>query len=200
MPRTVNLELASERRHQILLAASNVFRARGFHGARMEEICQTAGISPGSVYRHFEGKEAIIAAIVETQTKHYFETVDRFMGSTEALKDLFALDEASLRQLIAPHEYDVGDEIWLEILRNPKLAPLVAKADAKVRKRVVSALKRAQQAGAMDKSLDARAVGDVLLALFSGIAFDAGIDPDYDLAASAGTHKILFRRFLQPKK
>ena len=200
MPRTVNPELASERRHQILLAAAEVFRAHGFHGARMEEICQTAGISPGSVYRHFDGKEAIIAAIVAAETEHYFETVDRFMGSTEALKALYVLDEASLRQLIAPHEYDVGDEIWLEILRNPKLAPLVIKADAKIRKRVVSALKRAQQAGAMDKSLDARAVGDVLLALFSGIAFDAEMDPDYDLAAAAATLKILFQRFLQPQK
>lgn len=198
MARPINPQLASERRHQILLAAATVFRSRGFHGARMEEICAAAQISPGSVYRHFASKEAIIEAIVEIELAHYLQAIDQFLGSTEALKQLMTIDEASLRRLIEPHEYDVGQESWLEIMRNPRLGALAAKADTKLRKQVIKSLQRAQQAGEIESSLDAVGVGNVLMALFSGIAFDADLDPRYNLAKVATTLKILFRRFLLP--
>jgi AcrR family transcriptional regulator len=38
--------------------------AVGFHGASMADIAKAAGLSVGQIYRYFENKEAIIAAIV----------------------------------------------------------------------------------------------------------------------------------------
>src|ERR1700751_4700643 len=52
------------RRQQILDAACECVRKAGFHGASMAEIAQAAGLSVGQIYRYFENKEAIIAAIV----------------------------------------------------------------------------------------------------------------------------------------
>jgi len=50
-------------RDQILDAALDVFVECGFEDATMKRICARAGKSTGSVYHHFEGKEAIFIAI-----------------------------------------------------------------------------------------------------------------------------------------
>src|ERR1700754_2788147 len=52
------------RRQQILDAACERVSQSGFHGASMAEIAKAAGLSVGQIYRYFENKEAIIAAIV----------------------------------------------------------------------------------------------------------------------------------------
>ena len=54
-------------RERILVAAQKCFVERGFHGASMAHIAETAGMSAGLIYRYFAGKNEIILAIVEHQ-------------------------------------------------------------------------------------------------------------------------------------
>ena len=54
-------------RERILVAAQKCFVDRGFHGASMANIADTAGMSAGLIYRYFAGKNEIILAIVEHQ-------------------------------------------------------------------------------------------------------------------------------------
>ncbi|QOW21038.1 MULTISPECIES: TetR/AcrR family transcriptional regulator [Lysobacteraceae] len=54
-------------RERILVAAQKCFVERGFHGASMANIADTAGMSAGLIYRYFAGKNEIILAIVEHQ-------------------------------------------------------------------------------------------------------------------------------------
>lgn len=54
-------------RERILVAAQKCFVERGFHGASMANIAETAGMSAGLIYRYFAGKSEIILAIVEHQ-------------------------------------------------------------------------------------------------------------------------------------
>jgi AcrR family transcriptional regulator len=55
---------AALRRKQILAAARDAFRAHGFHAASMAVVAAGARISVGQIYRYFDNKEAIVAAIV----------------------------------------------------------------------------------------------------------------------------------------
>ena len=55
--------LAQARREQVLCAAADCFRRKGYHGAGMAEISRTAGMSAGHIYNYFESKEAIIESI-----------------------------------------------------------------------------------------------------------------------------------------
>jgi len=52
-----------DRRTQILEAAVVCFAKRGFHQASMHDISAEAGISVGLIYRYFQNKEAVIAAM-----------------------------------------------------------------------------------------------------------------------------------------
>lgn len=53
------------RRQSILLAASEVFSAKGVEAATMAEIAARAGISPGAIYRYFPGKEDLARCCME---------------------------------------------------------------------------------------------------------------------------------------
>jgi AcrR family transcriptional regulator len=47
------------RRERLLEAATEVFAERGYEGARVEQIADAAQVSPGLLYRHFEGKREL---------------------------------------------------------------------------------------------------------------------------------------------
>jgi len=56
-----------ERRPEILAAAMDVFAARGFAAARLDEVAARAGITKGTLYLYFDNKEALFKAIVHEQ-------------------------------------------------------------------------------------------------------------------------------------
>ncbi|MBI4518216.1 MAG: TetR/AcrR family transcriptional regulator [Deltaproteobacteria bacterium] len=68
----------------ILEAAEEVFAARGFQGASIEEIAARAEVAIATLYNMFGSKEAIFAALVEYRQNECFEQVRTFArtGST----------------------------------------------------------------------------------------------------------------------
>lgn len=56
-----------ERRQQILQTAMSLFAQRGFKGTTTKEIARAAGVSEAMVFRHFENKEALYDAILDTK-------------------------------------------------------------------------------------------------------------------------------------
>lgn len=55
------------RRAEILATAQKLFLNRGYGACQMEDIRRDAGLSRGGLYHHFDGKPAILAALVETE-------------------------------------------------------------------------------------------------------------------------------------
>src|SRR5271165_3793460 len=60
--------LTPERRRQqtrdhLLAAAAEVFAARGFHGASLDEVAAVAGFTKGAVYSNFKNKEDLFLAL-----------------------------------------------------------------------------------------------------------------------------------------
>jgi AcrR family transcriptional regulator len=52
------------RREQILREAARLFAERGFHGVGVDEIGAAVGISGPGLYRHFAGKDAMLAELL----------------------------------------------------------------------------------------------------------------------------------------
>ena len=55
------------RREQILATAVSLFSQRGFKGTTTKEIARAAGVSEAMVFRHFENKDALYEAILDTK-------------------------------------------------------------------------------------------------------------------------------------
>ena len=56
-------ERSDERRHQILLAAAELFSQHGYSGTSIRDIAHLVGMLPGSVYHYFPAKEDLFAAV-----------------------------------------------------------------------------------------------------------------------------------------
>lgn len=60
-----SLPTKSERtRQRILDAAAEVFRREGYAGARLSDIAALAGIQTGSLYYHFDSREALVEEVL----------------------------------------------------------------------------------------------------------------------------------------
>ncbi|MFS2281193.1 TetR/AcrR family transcriptional regulator [Microbacterium sp. OR21] len=63
-PVTARDRAKAERTDAILLAAADLFGARGYSGVSLEDIGAAVGISGPAVYRHFAGKQALLGALL----------------------------------------------------------------------------------------------------------------------------------------
>ncbi|MDD3718325.1 MAG: TetR family transcriptional regulator [Actinomycetota bacterium] len=68
------------RTEEILNAAFRVFSNRGYHNATVDDIAQEAGISKGTCYQYFPGKEDIFIATVERTLETLLAEADAAAG------------------------------------------------------------------------------------------------------------------------
>jgi AcrR family transcriptional regulator len=61
------------RRERLLEAATEVFAERGYEGARVEQIADVAQVSPGLLYRHFEGKQELYEELLMLANRQLME-------------------------------------------------------------------------------------------------------------------------------
>jgi AcrR family transcriptional regulator len=64
-----------ERRRQLLDAALELFVARGYHAAAMDEIAERAGVSKPVLYQHFPGKLELYLALLDESVDTLVEKV-----------------------------------------------------------------------------------------------------------------------------
>ena len=66
------------RRDQILDTAATLFAERGFHGVSVNDIGAAVGISGPAIYKHFTGKDALLAAsLTSISERHVAEAATR---------------------------------------------------------------------------------------------------------------------------
>lgn len=52
-------------REEILLAAAQIFRRKGFHGASMQDIADAVGLQKATLYHHVHSKQEILLALLD---------------------------------------------------------------------------------------------------------------------------------------
>ena len=72
LPRRERRDAAANRR-RILAAAKALFAERGVDAVSMHEIAQAAGVGQGTLYRRFEHKGQLCAALLEDALQHFHE-------------------------------------------------------------------------------------------------------------------------------
>lgn len=78
--------LKDEVRERIRKAALGVFAERGFRGATMPEIARRAGVAPANLYRYYDDKDALFAAVVpDDLARRHDELLARSVRSLASL-------------------------------------------------------------------------------------------------------------------
>ncbi|WP_411376006.1 TetR/AcrR family transcriptional regulator [Arthrobacter sp. MPF02] len=74
MPSTTQRSKAKENRRQALLAAAaSLFAVNGFNRVSLEDLGAAAGVSGPAVYRHFSGKQAVLADLLLTVSRELLD-------------------------------------------------------------------------------------------------------------------------------
>ncbi|WP_165837728.1 TetR/AcrR family transcriptional regulator [Zavarzinia aquatilis] len=68
---------------EVLSAALGVFIAKGFAGARMEDIARAAGVTKGTVYLYFPSKQAVFEALVRETVMPRLDLAEALIGGHE---------------------------------------------------------------------------------------------------------------------
>ncbi|TJZ55924.1 TetR/AcrR family transcriptional regulator [Streptomyces piniterrae] len=144
----------TSRREQILKEAARLFAERGFHGVGVDEIGAAVGISGPGLYRHFAGKDAMLAELLVGISERLLAggrmRVSEGGESPKAVLDAlieghidFALDD---RPLITLHDRELDRlreadrkrvrqlqrqyvELWVEVVR--RVHPEASEAQAR---------------------------------------------------------------------
>src|SRR5215470_4490740 len=179
--RRANVQLAADRRSEILAAAQTCFARAGFHQTSMQEICAEAGMSPGNLYRYFRSKEEIIAGIAErdrAETAQNLAAVsaENFFDGIAALAQQH-LVERSLEEVA------LCAEIMAESRRNPAVARIYQDIEADVRARFIELLKSAAERGEVRRDTDLDGTVTVLFALADGLSWRRAVEPSFDAEA-----------------
>jgi AcrR family transcriptional regulator len=86
----------ADRRRAMLDAAARLFAQRGFDRVSIEDLGAATGVSGPAVYRHFSGKQSVLAALLIDVSQELFE------GGSRVIEE--GADAAStLRALVAFH-------------------------------------------------------------------------------------------------
>jgi TetR/AcrR family transcriptional regulator, transcriptional repressor of aconitase len=219
MPR-ISLARADARRRQIIEAALTCFARRGFHKTTMQDVVEQSGLSPGSIYCHFPGKQDIIVAVVEErhrrerallqrafETQGFAEAVDHLTG--DFIAALRAPEERAWRRLSV--------QLWAESLHDQRLAVAVRDGVESPKRILARLVQRAKARGELPRTLDADATARLLIACFQGlvlqVTWDGNVDTQHCLTAlkaliapeRAGERQAVGagnrrRRFLSPEE
>lgn len=156
-------------RDTIIEAAAHRTRDAGFNGANMASIAQTANLSVGQIYRHFENKEAIIEAIVERNAVEFARHIDSLRNQDGKLSsDLAAIFSTALHHKQREDWPSLRLEITAEASRNPRVAQIVRKAVDQERDHFLSLLSARCASVSDEATLLARY--EILCMLFDGMS------------------------------
>lgn len=192
-------QLAQSRRLQVLDAASDCFRRRGYHGAGMAEISKTAGMSPGHIYNYFDSKDAIIEAIIQRDMEEMFSVFNGFLQAEGLLMDVM-LDgcENGVDKHLDVEKGALKLEMISEAARNDKVALSLQASDTEARRLMKQLLRRdgSLVRDLPELELDSRI--SVMFALFGGLMIRRVLNPQLDRETVLLALKPVMRTLLSP--
>lgn len=121
MPRLTDATKAA-RRAQIIEAAISCFLEKGYTNASMSDIIKASGLSSGSIYSHFSGKEDILISAINERLNSVKELYDTFPGGAGP-QDIL---EIIYTNLLVNENFTAMLRIRLESLHAPEIARATA--------------------------------------------------------------------------
>ncbi|TVZ04175.1 TetR/AcrR family transcriptional regulator [Trebonia kvetii] len=117
------------RRRQLLDAAMEVFVARGYHAAAMDEIAERAGVSKPVLYQHFPGKQELYLALLDESVETLIGAVADAMRSTTDNRQRVTATFAAYFEYVAEHSGTFRLVFESDFTSEPAVRARLAEAD-----------------------------------------------------------------------
>ena len=180
MKRLTRAEQAERNRVLVLDAARQVFLARGYHNATLEQIADEAGFSKGVVYSQFASKADLFLALLDTRIAERAEENARLAESLPG-------DERGLLALVGYHT--ARDQLtrgWqllviefrVHAARDAELSRRYAAAHARTIEALAGVLAAISARSGQEPAMELRPLAELMLALSVGVTLEQAASPD----------------------
>jgi AcrR family transcriptional regulator len=188
--RGAGLARGPARRERILSAAAGLLAQRGYHAVSISEIGAAAGVTGPAIYRHFDGKPAVLVALFD-------RVIDRLLASAASIVAAADDERDALARLVAGQvEFVLTDRELLRVYHS-EINNLPAEDRRRLRRKqrlyleewvhVLGEL-RGDLPDNEVRTIVHAAIGSIQSALF----YDSGLSPDrLGPVLTAGAHAIL---------
>ena len=150
----VRADRRTDRRRQILDAAVKVFATSGFHGARVGDIAEEAGVAYGLVYHYFKSKEELLETIFRDTWTQMLARVREVEGSgvdaSEQVRQVTALLLRTWRR-----DPDLVRVLVREVTRSPHVQQEIEEITEGM-KALERIIERGQETGEFRSQIDPR--------------------------------------------
>jgi len=175
-----------ERRRQLtrdtlLDAAAVVFARRGFHGASLDDIAETAGFTRGAIYKNFADKEDLFLAVGERFNDRVLNEFGELLGTGHALETVnVAAVAAKWRELQTsdPDFFVLGLEFNLYLVRNPALRERVTARRHEGAQRVARFMEQQAAAAGAKIPMPVEDLANIFLITSDGFTMATLTDPE----------------------
>lgn len=116
----------SERPREIIRAALDAFAENGLSGARVEDIARRAGVSKGTVYLYFDGKEELFKEAIRDKVGRTLEGLSSAASPGEPVERLVRFIEAYWVHLRRPAFGSMYRLLMAELHQFPELTRFYA--------------------------------------------------------------------------
>lgn len=167
-------------RGALIEAAADVFARRGFHGASLDEIAETAGFSRGAIYSNFDGKEDLLLAVLDYLTEEELGAFGRAIdeGMRTGTDPSVAAAGVWGHTREEPSRTLLSLELRAHALRDPIFRARLAQVEEQQQDRIADFIE--DQARRMGRTLRIapRELAEILRATSDGLAQLAAISPE----------------------
>ena len=190
---------------EILAAAREVFAARGFQAARLEEVAKRAGVSKGALYLYFETKADLFRAVVTDAISPNIERVKAVEAADLPLEQVVRMALPMLaRQVVTDRRITGVVKLVIAESRNhPELATIWRETVVEPGIQLMSGLIAAAQARGEVRAGDPRLfafglMGPMVLSMVWRETFEPVGAETLDVVALAEQHVDTVLRGMKP--
>jgi len=197
MPRRTQAERTRQRKEQLIHEAIRFFGQYGYHGARLADIAQAAGVTEPGLLHHFPNKEHLLMEVLAERDRLDHERFDPAMHAQagnplDSLQELVAHNE-TLPGLVQLFTVLVAESIDEE---HPGHAFFRQRYQA-LRDGTVDVLRQAQARAEIREDIPAEDLATLLFAMMDGLQIQWLYEPDkIDMARLFEQFLSLFRENL----
>jgi AcrR family transcriptional regulator len=177
-----------ERRRQhtrdlLMDAAEQVFAAKGFEGASLDEIAATAGYTRGAIYKHFADKAALFIAV---NVRYNEQILTGFLDLIDTSSPPQDLDLGGIAkrwrelQRGAPLTRALGMEFSLYVLRNPEVRTQVVAQRRALAQMIADFMDQQAAEFGYELRIPALTLARITLAVGDGLELAASLDEGED--------------------
>jgi AcrR family transcriptional regulator len=163
----------------LLDAAVEVFARRGYERATVDEIAAAAGLSKGTVYWHFASKAELFQALLEERFDRPVDAVMDITRTAPAEEPTAPAVDAAVARLFAaePQLVHLMQEYWAAATRDPEMRERYVRRQEKLRAALAETVRIRQERLGVPFAVAPEHLAIAFLALATGLAMEAEVDP-----------------------